>query len=469
MTTDSGNSQSHAASFERRCREAGVHTVEVATPDTQGHLRGKRVPVDRFFASALRSGVNIADAIFVFDMQNDLPDNEFVNMDTGYLDCTLMPDASTGRLLAHRPGYALAFASVTDAEGEPHELSPCTVLARQAQLLADQGIEPLVATEMEFYLCAVPDSQAPSAGPVPSASAAEWSPIQSHIQYSSLTDMIGLEPVLHAMREALSAAGIEVESSNFEYGPGQMEINCGPADAMRTADNTALFKSIVKQVAVQHGYRATFMPKPWSEASGSGMHVHTSLNVDGANAFASSQGSPNELMAGWLGGLLDHAAAMTLIGAPTPNGPRRIRPYTFAPTHVHWGLDNRTVLARCICEGGSANRVEYRSAGADANPYLMIAAVLAAGADGVQRRPELPAMGSGDMYTDPGDSEALPADFGAALAAYEGSPLAGMLGDVFSRSFCSIAAADAALAAEHAAEDPDEVNDWERERYIEHS
>ncbi len=441
-----------ADDFRRRCREAGVHTVEIATPDTQGHLRGKRVPVGRFFDTALDSGVNIADAIFVFDMANDLPDNEFINMDTGYLDCRLMPDPSSGRLLGHRPGYALAFAEVADSEGEPHPLAPRTVLARQVQRLQEQGLEPVVATEMEFYLCN-----------------ADWTPIQNHIQYSSLTDMIHLEPVLADMREALAAAGIEVESSNFEYGPGQMEINCGPADAMRTADNTALFKSIVKQVAAAHGLRATFMPKPWSEPSGSGMHVHTSLNADGANAFASSQGSPNELMAAWLGGLLEHAAAMTLIGAPTPNGPRRIRPYTFAPTHIHWGLDNRTVLARCICEGGSANRVEYRSAGADANPYLMIAAILAAGADGVAHRRALPAMGTGDMYTDPGDSEALPADFDAALAAFEGSALAGLLGDMYSASFLSLARAEGALAAENSAADPDEVNDTERERYIEHS
>ena len=152
---------------------------------------------------------------------------------------------------------------------------------------------------------------------------------------------------------------------------------------MKIADDTALFKSIVKQVAMQHGLRATFMPKPWADGTGNGMHVHSSLEVDGANAFASSAHAPNELMEQWLAGLLEHAEAMTFIGAPTPNGPKRLRPYTFAPTHVCWGLDNRTVLARCIAEPGSkANRVEFRSAGADANPYLILAANLAAGADG---------------------------------------------------------------------------------------
>ncbi len=449
--TDPAESHAEARSnIEENLRAVGVHTVEIATPDSQGHLRGKRVPIDRFFETSIDEGINIADAIFVFDIENDLPDNPFINMDSGYLDCRLLPDVSTGRLLVHRPGYALVFASVNDSKGDPHALSPRTVLADQIARLHSLGLDPVVATEMEFYLCK-----------------SDWAPIQSHIQYSSLTDMIEIEPVLHAMREALLGADIEVESSNYEYGPGQIEINCGPADAMCTADNTALFKSIVKQVAVQHGLRATFMPKPWTEASGSGMHVHTSLDVDGENAFASARGAPNDLMSSWLAGLLQHASAMTLIGTPTPNGSRRIRPYTFAPTHIHWGLDNRTVLARCICEGSSANRVEYRSSGSDANPYLMIAAVLAAGADGIEQQPALPAMSSGDMYTNPGHCAALPADFNDALIAYEGSELATMLGDMFSTSYISLAAAEATLAAEHG--NGDEVNNWERSRYIEHS
>lgn len=439
--------------FRELAAQCELHTVELAAPDTQGHLRGKRIPAGRFLDSVHRSGANIADAMFVFDMANDLPDNEFINMDTGYLDCHLEPDNSTGRVLGHRPGYGLVFAHARDHRGELHPLAPRTVLARQVERCRAAGLDPLVATEMEFYLCR-PD----------------WTPVQDHIQYSSLTDMPELEPVLADMRDALMAAGIEVESSNAEYGPGQIEINAGPADAMTAADDAALYKSIVKQVAIQHGLRATFMPKPWAEQSGSGMHVHTSLTVDGANAFAESgDGEPNELMRRWTAGLLEHAPALTLLGAPTSNGPKRIRPYTFCPTHVTWGLDNRTVLARCIVESGSsANRVEYRSAGSDANPYLFIAGLLAAGLDGVERKLDPGPLSEGDLYTNPGDHQALPTDLASALAAYEGSALASALGDRFSRSFASIAQAEVALAAEHSS-DPDEVNDWERARFLEHS
>ncbi len=352
----------------------------------------------------------------------------------------------------HRPGYAIVIADAHDPEGNPHPLAPRSVLAAQIERCRAVGVDPVVATELEFYLC-TPD----------------WEPVQHHIQYSSVTDGLALEPVLHAMREALLGAGIEVESSNAEYGPGQIEINAGPADAMTTADNTAVFKSIVKQVAVQHGLRATFMPKPWAEQSGSGMHVHTSLVDDGgANTFADSDGAPNELMRAWLGGIVDHASALTLLGSPTSNGPKRIRPYTFAPTHIHWGLDNRTVLARCVVEAGSpANRVEFRSAGSDANPYLIIAGVLAAGVDGLERGVDPGPMSEGDMYTNPGDCVALPTDLAGVIEAYDGSPLAEQLGKTFSASYASIARAEVALAAEHSPE-PDEVTDWERARFIEH-
>ena len=430
-----------------------VHTVELAAPDTQGHLRGKRIPARRFLDSAYESGAHIADAMFVFDMQNDLPDNEFVNIDTGYLDAHLTADVTSGRVLTHRPGYALMFADAEDEHGAPHPLAPRGVLAAQIERCRAAGVDPFVATELEFFLCR-PD----------------WTPVQDHIQYSSLTDGLEFEPVLFAIREALEGAGLEVEGSNAEYGPGQFEVNTGPADAMRTADNTALFKSIVKQVAMQHGLRATFMPKPWAEQSGSGMHVHTSLNTEGSNGFAAcDDGEPNELMKHWLGGLMAHASALTLLGAPTSNGPKRIRPYTFAPTHVSWGLDNRTVMARCIAESGSkANRVEFRSAGADANPYLIIAGILAAGVDGIERSLDPGMLCVGDMYTNPGEAQALPTDLAGAIAAYSGSDLAGQLGETFSRSYVSIAEAEVALAAENNPE-PDDVNDWERARFIEHS
>jgi glutamine synthetase len=431
----------------------GIHTVELGVTDSYGHLRGKRIPAERFLSSVATGGANIADAIYVFDVQCEIVDSPLINMGTGYLDMHLVPDLGSFRILTHRPGYAIVLTDPVDEHGRPHPLDPRGVLRRQIAAVEATGHAPVVATELECYVC-TPD----------------WQPVQQHVQYSSLTDAVGVEEAVAAMRAALLGAGIPLESSNAEYGPGQLEINFAAADPLTTADNTVLFKSIVKQVAVQHRLRATFMPKPWSGQSGSGMHVHSSLNVDGANVFGQgTDGAPNEVMGHWTAGLLAHARAMSLVGIPTPNGYRRVRPYTFCPTHVHWGEDNRSVCARLTTNAGSANRVEFRSAGADANPYLAVAAVLAAGTDGLNRRLALPPMTVGDAYADPGDSPALPTDLASAIDAYDASALAAALGAGFSENFVVLARNELHVTAATMAGDPDDVTDWERARYLEHT
>jgi glutamine synthetase len=431
----------------------GIHTIELGVADTYGHLRGKRIPADRFIRSIAVEGINIADAIYVFDVQCEIVDSPIVNMGTGYLDMHLTPDLTSFRLLTNRPGYAIVLSHAVDEHGQPHPLDPRNVLRRQIDAVAAAGYDPIVATELECYIC-TPD----------------WQPIQQHVQYSSLTDGLGLEAAVADMRSALIGAGIPLESSNPEYGPGQLEINFAPADPLTTADNTVLFKSIVKQVAVRHGMRASFMAKPWTGQSGSGMHIHSSLNSDGVNEFGDgADEGPNELMSHWTAGLLRHATAMALIGSPSPNGYRRVRPFSFSPTHVHWGEDNRTVMARLTTNAGKANRVEFRAPGADANAYLAIAALLAAGCDGLTRSLALPPKGEGDMYSNPGDCESLPTDLATAIDAYDGSPLATALGEKFSENFVVLARNELLVAAEVVAGDPDEVTDWERSRYLEHT
>ncbi len=439
------------AETETVLRGSAVHTVEVAIVDTYGHLRGKRFPVDHFLRSVAEGGCHLADAIYIFDLHNDLVDSPYINMGKGFLDTHLVPELGTLRLFGHRRGYALVFAASLDPSHCPHPIAPRTVLQRQIGRCEALGYSPVVATEMEFYLCED-----------------DWSHVQSHIQYSSLTDRGDLEEVLWDMRTAMVDAGIPVESSNSEYGPGQIEINVAHADAMTTADNTALYKSIVKEIAAAAGLKATFMPKPWTEPSGSGMHVHTSLSAGEENVFASSQEGPNVTMAHWMGGQLDNAAALSLLGSPVPNGYKRVRPYTFAPTHVHWGLDNRSAMCRCTVGASNANRVEYRAPGADANPYLMIAGLLAAGADGLERSTDPGTMADGDKYDDPGDALPLPANAADGIAAYDRSTLAAALGEEFSTNFVLMAKAELEKFVD-AGCDPvgDDVSDWERERYLE--
>lgn len=432
-----------------------IHTVEVAVVDTYGHLRGKRVPAERFVSSVAIGGINIADAVYVFDPLCEIVDAPTINMGTGYLDMHLRPQLTTFRVLTHRPGYAIVFSDALHENGTTHELDPRNILKSQTGAVEALGYAPMVATELECYLFT-----------------AEWRPFQEHVQYSSLTDALDVETIVYAMRAGLLGAGIPVESSNPEYGPGQLEINFGPADPVTTADNTVLFKTIVKQVAAAHGARASFMSKPYALQSGSGMHIHTSLNQDGPNVFgASGHGTdqPNDVMAHWTAGILHHARSMQLLGIPTPNGYRRVVANTFCPTHVHWGADNRTVMARLTMHSGNANRVEFRCAGADANPYLAIAGVLAAGVDGITAKRELEPIAVGDKYADPGSSPALPASMAEAIEAYEGSAISALLGPAFSANFLAMARNEQAIAAGPLAASPDEVSSWEFARYREHT
>jgi glutamine synthetase len=452
MTRDLVKQASQLDRIHSLVETRSIHTVEVGTPDTYGHLRGKRVPVARFLESVATGGMNIADAIYVFDVQCEIVDSPIINMGTGYLDMHLVPDLSTFRLLTHRPGYAIVLADASTESGEPHPLSPRSILANQVARVEALGFDPIIATELETYICT-----------------ADWKPFQNHVQYSSLTDALDLEAMVLDMRRALLGADIPLESSNPEYGPGQLEINFGPSDPISTADNTVLFKSIVKQVAVQHGARATFMPKPWTNQSGSGMHIHSSLNRDGRNVFGSEGDAPNEEMSAWTAGLLHHAQAMQLIGIPTPNGYRRVRPNTFCPTHAHWGDDNRTVLARLTMHAGNANRVEFRSAGADANPYLAIAAIVAAGVDGLESNRPLPPKAVGDMYASPGDSPVLPISLTESITAFSGSALADALGSAFAENYVVMAQNELTVCAEPMAGDPDEITDWERARFLAHT
>lgn len=452
MTTDHGSQR--LGDIAATIGHHAVHTVEVAVVDTYGHLRGKRVPAGRFLSSVAIGGVNIADAVYVFDPLCEIVDAPTINMGTGYFDMHLRPDLASFRVLTHRPGYAIVFSDALHEDGSPHELDPRNILKAQAGSVSALGFQPVVATELECYLF-TPD----------------WKPFQEHVQYSSLTDALDVEAMVADMRAGLLGAGIPVESSNAEYGPGQLEINFGPADPITTADNTVLFKTIVKQVAVAHGARASFMPKPYAPQSGSGMHIHTSLTVDGANVFgADDHGDrPNAVMSQWTAGLLHHARAMQLIGIPTPNGYRRVRANTFCPTHVHWGADNRTVMARLTMHAGNANRVEFRCAGADANPYLCVAAVLAAGANGIAANRMLEPMATGDMYAHPGQSPALPATIAEGIAAFDGSELAGRLGARFAVNFLTMARNEMTHAHGPMSESVDDVSTWELNRYLEHT
>jgi glutamine synthetase len=431
--------------------EHNVHTVEIAISDTYGHLRGKRVPAQRFISSVAVGGAHTAEVIYAMDVQCEIIDTPIIGNTSGYLDMHLVPDLTTFRVLHHRPGYATVMVDAIDVHHQPHPLDPRAQLAKQIERIEALGYQAIVATELECYIC-WPD----------------WTPAQSNVQYSSLTDNLELEVCVAEMRAALLDLQIPIESSNPEYGPGQLEINFSAADPMRTADSTQLYKATIKEIARRHGLRATFMPKPFAGQSGNGLHVHSSLSQNGLNVFGRGDGHLlNDVMRHWVGGLIHHAPALQLLGIPFGNGYKRVRPFTFCPTHVSWGGDNRTVLARCTVDQGGANRVEYRAAGADANPYLYFAALLAAGVDGLERSLDPGPMAVGDVYSEPGSLALLPCTFDSAIAAFSGSELGALLGGDLATNFMALTANEVALYAANASGEIDDVTAWEFARYRE--
>jgi glutamine synthetase len=253
------------------------------------------------------------------------------------------------------------------------------------------------------------------------------------------------------IRRCLDGFGMPVESSQTEYGPGQFEVNIGPSDPIRAADDTAIFKHVVKEVARRHGLRATFMPCPFPGAVTSGMHVHQSLQPAGSQPLSS-----------YVAGVLQRLPELTAIFSPTINSYKRAADYSFAANRACWGFDNRTVAVRVLDPETEGARVEVRTASSEANPYLVTAGCLAAGASGIQSGAEPPPPVEGDAYKE-SDPAPLPRSLAEALPAFGSSRFVGeLLGAPFVETFQAIGEHELEMFNAH-------VTDWERERYREPS
>ncbi|MFG1606129.1 glutamine synthetase family protein [Actinoplanes sp. NPDC049265] len=422
-----------------------IETVELAVVDIMGAVRGKRIPAQVFRRS---TEFAISSGLFCLDYGLDvLPPGGRFTWATGYPDVFLVPDLVTLRLVAWRPGTALVFCDVVDRAGRPVPLDPRRILRRAQDQARQRGFEPAVGLETEFHLLDPDDLR----------------PRRSRNPIYSLHDDSYLWPVIRDVRAALDAAGVVVEASEAEYGAGQVEINLGHAAPLTAADDLLFFRYAVKQIAATHGYLGTFMAKPWADSSGSGLHVHQSLRCQdtGGNVFwdRATEGL-SERGRWYLGGLLHHAAETCHVAVPTPNGYKRAVSYSFAPTHVTWGVDNRSVAVRALVHGDGGTRLEHRVAAADANPCLVVATQLLAGLAGLEKKLEPPPAATTDVYATT-EAEPLPRSAAEAMTRLHESTFArSALGDEVTELLYRLG------AAEQAAADA-EVTDWERRRYLE--
>jgi len=288
----------------------------------------------------------------------------------------------------------------------------------------------------------------------------DGSPFQDDIHAYSLENANALDPLITDLYETLGAF-TRLEGIQTEYGPGQVETNLVYTDALEAADDAARLKYAAKEVARRHGKLATFMPKPFSEHSGSSAHLHISLWRDGAPAFAPVDGGENELTRYAIAGLLEHLPSITLFGAHSVNAYRRYVPDSFAPATVTWSRDNRSAAVRSLVEAeAAANRIELRSGASDSNPYWLVASALAAVVAGIEARRQPPERGDGNLY---GTGTPLPDSLGVAVAlATRDDTIAEILGADSVHDFAAIARSEWEQYTGH-------VSDWELQRYLRRS
>lgn len=429
------------AEIEKIIESKGIHTVELGFVDIYGVLRGKRLPA-RHFLKIAETGSNFAKAPLAWDIQCGVyPDTEIASFSNGFPDMLAKPIFSTFRVVPWREGSAFVLCDLYDVQGNELEESSRAVLKKVVNRANALGFRPLVGAELEFYLLD-----------------ANKEPLFKGIQCYSLYKGAELEYVIEEMRNGIENFGIELEAFHIEYGPAQIEVIAEYGDALDMADKTVLIKNAIKEIARKHGLYATFMAKPWAEESGSGYHVHQSLwDVDlKSNIFNTH--AP-QIAQNYLAGLVRNTRDFMVFGSPTINSYKRFQGNSFAPTNVTWGNDNRTVATRSLLGLGNGSRIEHRTGSADANPYLIIAANLAAGLYGIENKLLPPPVTEENAYLQ--ETQVLPGDLKQALNYLEANQvIKEYFGEKFVTLFLTLGRHEVALY--EAA-----VTDWERDRYLE--
>ena len=373
-----------------------VDTVLACMVDMQGRLIGKRFQVEFFLESGWEEthGCNYLLANDI-DME-PVPGYAAASWQQGYGDFVFKPDLSTLCLLPWLEGTALVLCDVQDHHQHDLPHSPRGILKRQIARLNERGFKGMFASELEFYLF---DQSYDS---IHEQNYRNPRTVNHHIEDYGILQSSREEPVMRAIRKQLQAAGIPVENSKGEWGPGQEEINVRYAEALAMADRHVLIKHACKEIALMQGKAITFMAKWRYDLAGSSSHVHNSLwSLDGTQALfydPQAQYSMSKLMRQWVAGQLKYAADIAYFLAPYINSYKRFQAGTFAPTRAIWSRDNRTAGFRLCGEGSKAIRIECRIGGADLNPYLAFAALIAAGLAGIDEGLELPEPFTGDAY-----------------------------------------------------------------------
>ncbi|HEX8805099.1 MAG TPA: glutamine synthetase family protein [Acidimicrobiales bacterium] len=371
-----------------------VDTVLVAFTDMQGRLQGKRCHARHFLDEVLAHGAEACAYLLAVDVDMDTVGGyAMASWDTGYGDFVMRPDLATLRPVPWQPGTALVLCDLEWEDGSPVAASPRQVLRRQLDRLAERGLVALAGTELEFIVFREPYEAAHGAG------YRHLTPANQYNVDYSLVGTARVEPLLRRIRNEMAGAGFAVESAKGECNLGQHEIAFRYADALATADQHAVYKTAAKEIAAQEGMSLTFMAK-YDAREGNSCHIHLSVRStddEPVMAGGDARGALSPLMERWIAGQLACLEELTLLFAPNVNSYKRFVDGSFAPTAVAWGRDNRTCALRVVGDGRSL-RVENRVPGGDVNPYLALAATVAAGLHGLEHELPLPAPETGNAY-----------------------------------------------------------------------
>jgi len=397
-----------------------IDTVLVCQVDMQGRLMGKRFHAAFFLEHALEE-THSCNYLLATDQEMETVEGyAATSWAAGYGDYVMVPDLATLRLVPWLEGTAMVLCDVQDHathEDVPH--SPRAILKRQTRRLAEHGLAPRMATELEFFLFDTSYERAAKRGYRNLELASAYNE-DYHILQTTKE-----EEVMRRIRNGLHGAGIPVECSKGEASAGQEEINILYGDALVVADNHSIAKNACKEIAWSRGKAVTFMAKWHTDSAGSSSHVHQSLvdeNGDSVFFDPDAEHGMSTTMRHYVAGLLAHAGEVTCFLAPTLNSYKRFVAGTFAPTRAVWSLDNRTAGYRLCGANTKGVRIECRVGGADLNPYLALAAEIAAGLAGIEGEMALAEPATGDAYAND-DAEEIPTTLRAATDALDGSAM----------------------------------------------
>ena len=392
-----------------------VKTIRVAAADLNGVARGKRIPA-RFTQKLLSEGTRFPFSVMNLDIWGEDVEDSPLVFEIGDPDGLLLP---TDRGFLPMPWLSAPTALLPiwmfHLDGRPYMGDPRQALAQVVERYRALGLSPVVATELEFFL--IDDSgKTPRVPPSPRSGKR-----RTGGEVLSLRALDAFDQFFSELYDACEAMDIPADTAISEAGPGQFEINLmHQADPLKAADDTWLFKMLVKGLARSHGFAASFMAKPYAAWPGNGMHTHFSiLDKKGKNIFNDGGPRGTDQLRHAIGGLLQALPGSTLVFAPHANSYDRLVPDAHAPTGIGWAYENRTAAIRIPAAGPAARRIEHRVAGGDVNPYLMIAAILGAALIGLEDKIEAPEPFQGNAYQQ--KLPQLPGSWGAAIEAFASS------------------------------------------------